>query len=633
MKRAVIFLTLLLLAILVSCGEKAPELSRADHVYALTALENEPEQLSGRVAYDGGTLKLSENRLLFIKDGNSTELYEDVTKLFDLPVRRVNSIAVEDGRIYLCADSAVAVADGSDIVSGSVSGSDAKLLMSDNGVIVFRLDAKHHAKVSRVTPDAKLGENIALPKESVFERADIFIAPGHDLYLSTNDGLYACDGGEAVLLCDYINSDIDYLSIRSLSVESEERFYLACIENGERRYFCCDRLDDSEVPEKYLIRIAGSGASSELRTAVLNFNRSNDTYRATLSDYSRFNTYDDPTRGSTKLRYDIVAGNIPDIMVFTSDDERFGYKKNYIKSKMFTDLYKYIDSDPDISRGDLLDSATVNNEHGGKLFELISRVNVQTMTAKGKSGGYTLSSLLDEIETSPDQPFGGSGGYLLYQLMSLAMKDFVTDRGCDFDKPEFRRLLSFMKSYKGSEEHTYSFIYLNRADEFKSYAAKLSPEEFTGLPTSSGNGAMLSICESFAISEKSPVRDGAWELIKTLLLGERTGFGFPTLKSALREEISAEVGKRYAVSSGGGMSGLKDGQEPPFDKRLFVFTEEYCEKLFEMLDGAQIGYEYLSPEVSILLEEASAYFAGAKELDETIRLINDRMSTYISEGE
>ena len=66
MKRAVIFLTLLLLAILVSCGEKAPELSRADHVYALTALENEPEQLSGRVAYDGGTLELSENRLLFV---------------------------------------------------------------------------------------------------------------------------------------------------------------------------------------------------------------------------------------------------------------------------------------------------------------------------------------------------------------------------------------------------------------------------------------------------------------------------------------------------------------------------------------------------------------------------------------
>lgn len=117
------------------------------------------------------------------------------------------------------------------------------------------------------------------------------------------------------------------------------------------------------------------------------------------------------------------------------------------------------------------------------------------------------------------------------------------------------------------------------------------------------------------------------------MLGERTGFGFPTLKSALREEISAEVGKRYAVSSGGGMSGLKDGQEPPYDKKLFVFTEEYGEKLFEMLDGAQIGYEYLSPEVSILLEEASAYFAGAKELDETIRLINDRMSTYISEGE
>ena len=627
MKKLIALLILAFTVILISCGEKAPEPARADCVFRLTRLDEAPDALSGRVAFDGGTLTLSDNRLLLEKDGEVTERCADLTALFDKPVKRVNSLAVSDGRIYLCADSAIAVIDGEKVTSTGIPGSDARLIGSDDGVYLFRVGADYRVKVSRVSPELK-SEDLELPEESVFERADVFMAHGK-MYLSTADGLYSFDGGEAELICDYLNSDINYRAVRSLSVESDERFYFSAYENDELRYFVCDRLDESEVPLKYIINVAGSGASDELRTAILDFNRSSENYRAVLSDYSRFDTYEDPTRGSMKLRYDIVAGNIPDVMIFTEADERFGWKNSYMKAKMFADLYGYIDADPELSRGDFIDAVTKNNERGGKLYELATNVSIMSMTGKG--GKYTLKSLLDETEKSGDAPFSGGGDYRLWQLLSLSLKEFVTDKGCDFDKPEFRKLLEMWKNPGESNEYEHEFIELSTAHDFVRYAAKYPPDEFTGLPTVSGSGTLIQISESFAISAKSTVKDGAWELIRTLALGKSGVFGFPTTRSELKEIINSEVGKRYAVSQSGSLNGLNDGQEVPSGKRLFVFTEDYADKFYSMIDGGTTGCAYLSPVMAIIREEASAYRSGAKGIDETIRLINDRVSTYISE--
>ena len=105
-----------------------------------------------------------------------------------------------------------------------------------------------------------------------------------------------------------------------------------------------------------------------------------------------------------------------------------------------------------------------------------------------------------------------------------------------------------------------------------------------------------------------------------------------TLKSSLREKLSENIGDRFAVSEKGSLTGLTDGMDPPAGKLLFLFGEEHADRLFELIDGASRGYDYLDPVMSIVLEEASAYFSGAKTVDETTVLINDRVSTFISEN-
>ena len=59
--------------------------------------------------------------------------------------------------------------------------------------------------------------------------------------------------------------------------------------------------------------------------------------------------------------------------------------------------------------------------------------------------------------------------------------------------------------------------------------------------------------------------------------------------------------------------------------------ESDAEQIISLLDGAGKSVSENSKLWSIISEEAEIYFAGAKDLDETVKVIQSRVSTYISE--
>ena len=59
--------------------------------------------------------------------------------------------------------------------------------------------------------------------------------------------------------------------------------------------------------------------------------------------------------------------------------------------------------------------------------------------------------------------------------------------------------------------------------------------------------------------------------------------------------------------------------------------ESDAEEIIKLLDGAGKSVSENSKLWSIISEEAEIYFAGAKDLDETVKVIQSRVSTYISE--
>ena len=76
-----------------------------------------------------------------------------------------------------------------------------------------------------------------------------------------------------------------------------------------------------------------------------------------------------------------------------------------------------------------------------------------------------------------------------------------------------------------------------------------------------------------------------------------------------------------------------DGSEPNYDKTMFVLRDPSPEvdEYLELLDGAGNTLDYESELFSIISEDAEMYFAGAKSLDETVKIIQNRAETYISE--
>ena len=80
---------------------------------------------------------------------------------------------------------------------------------------------------------------------------------------------------------------------------------------------------------------------------------------------------------------------------------------------------------------------------------------------------------------------------------------------------------------------------------------------------------------------------------------------------------------------GGGIIGMPN-PFPPEEFRVFL-TEEMADEIIEFIKSLNHVYRYNVPVNNIIKEEAAQYFAGQKSLDDTVRIIQNRVFTYVAE--
>ena len=211
-----------------------------------------------------------------------------------------------------------------------------------------------------------------------------------------------------------------------------------------------------------------------------------------------------------------------------------------------------------------------------------------------------------------------------------------------------------------------------------------------GLPSMNGNGSAITMDSmSFAISAKSPVIDGAWDFVSYFLSPEYQDsleYTFPLRVSSL-EKLADKVvaqqaeekknweeylqnygGNDYIIDDdmvvmptaeteapaeteepletdedvaldtdiiveepiiGGGVIGMPN-PFPQDEFRAFL-TEEMADEIIEFIKSLDHVLRYNVPVNNIIKEEAAQYFAGQKSLDDTARIIQNRVSTYVAE--
>ncbi len=538
------------------------------------------------------------------------------------------------------------------------------------------------------------GDPVAVPASVDLQNANVYGVEGYDLCYSNDTGFYAWnfDDAEATLLCNWMNSDLGQRDLGTLVVLSEELILRRATDpvSGSQQIAVMTPVPPDEVTPKYLIEVGHiNNGSDMLAEYALAFNRSSDKYRVVFRDYSGINSEGDDFAFANALDQDIISGNAPDIVF----DQGYFNLINLAEKGAFLDLYTYMDADDAIlSRKDFLPSVLTPFENkNGTLSILVSGFALNTLFARTEDVGektilsiedaMALSSSLEEGTYLFAMYLGNSNAEnapppaltVLNTLLPYSLSAFIDEKNavCTFDDGRFAALLQFCENAAilntaGTNIST-DAAFRNGNLVFDLQSWLMSPNDYLrvkyydfentemthiGYPTADTtlkNAAVMAPASMWAISKDSPVADGAWEFI-TSTFGDVMNdmyyrmHSFPTCYGAL-EAMFKEERLNYTVFRENGSSGtsVAEGEEFILEENEWLYEKvleggvfahmepEDEAELLDILENVSLVQPYDMTLTDMIKEDVSAYFAGAKTLEETVKLVQSRVSIYVSE--
>lgn len=422
------------------------------------------------------------------------------------------------------------------------------------------------------------------------------------------------------------------------------------------------KVDPSEIENKEVITLGAMYLEDNVKKEILDFNRTNDTYRIVYKDYSGS---ENPI---TKMNVDILSGNVPDILCLSDLPVEL-----YAAKGLLEDLTPYMEKDEEVKKEDFLEPVLNAVTTDGKLYYMASSFDILTVMGAadvvGTDTGWTFEDL-KKLAANKDEDtkifLDNTKNDLLENFISYGYNDFVDwEKGsCSFDSEEFKALLEIcnmgddnpvkgQESQSAEEDSAYVSEIKNgktllvhglmvSMSQYQSYRALFGKEvNCIGFPCEDKKGSYFYMNDNVGIYSKSKVKDGAWEFIRTLFTKEYQGKsyavffgGMPTRKDCFSmfektqtttKEYTDEFGNEivpieYVVDmySGEVVSGKPVSEE---DVAAFHSLLENTTKVIGLDDAI----------IDIVMEEAAGYFAGDKSLDVTAEIIQNRANTYVNE--
>ncbi|MBE6726517.1 MAG: hypothetical protein E7576_15215 [Ruminococcaceae bacterium] len=423
-------------------------------------------------------------------------------------------------------------------------------------------------------------------------------ASGYDFYYETDEGVSGFSGGESTLLMNYQNSGVMPGESNFCGVFDPETFLFAESDGRLMKYASVGDIDISTLPT---IEIAVNGAGAlmmEYSMGIVNYNRTHPETRLIVTDYTGYNTDENPFAGGQKLAIDLVTGVIhPDIVIAklrSSYEPDAGMEvEAMLKHGLYTDLTEYMERDPVLNPDNLFGAVrrTFTAEDGG-IWGITSGFQVSTLfgptallekwaDGNGSSRGWTLREMLDFADSIPSGSWliGGLNRQTAEQILLgpdgySAFIDRKTGT-CSFDSPEFLRWLRFLESLPPGglkvEEATPA-AYGMRADTLEYYhtgRVMLNKEEFAlvdssvesmesvfgtkdwtilGYPADGHNGSYVSCEAALLMTTDCSDKELAWDVIRTLAAGFSPMI--PAFRQAFKDQAEEVLEQReYMVLS------------------------------------------------------------------------------------
>ena len=450
------------------------------------------------------------------------------------------------------------------------------------------------------------------------------------------------------------------------------------------------RVDASEIKEKKVLTLACMYLDWNLRSMIVEYNKTNDEYRINVVDYSEYATDDDYNAGVTKLTTEIISGSVPDIFLTSNLPI-----DKYAAKGVIADLNTFMDGGNGLSRDYFVPQVMSALEKDGKLYELPTSFSVQTAYALSSIASqydtWNVAAVQDAMTQLQEGATVFSDGWTkntaLSNCLSRNLSAFVdwTTGKCEFDSEAFQQLLAFCNSFPAeTSDGDGAIAYASSADiavddamwesdatritngkqlmsttgmySFDSYIwnvyAIRDKITFTGYPTEDGSGSSFELQMPMAISSVTKYPDAAWDFVCSIIKKMNTidennyYYGFPISQAAFDAEMTDIMTEQYQLDENGEQVDWDGDGEPDkairgsyetmengetVYKDVYALTQEDIDQILGVINSTRSVYDYDQEILDIITDEVAAYFAGDKDVQTTANMIQSRVNLYVQE--
>ena len=534
-----------------------------------------------------------------------------------------------------------------------------------------------------VDPEAQdWGEEYTLPENAY----NAYPGGGEYLfYYQNGDSIYGYKAGaaEGEKIFSWIDSDINRSNMEFFSFLPDGRVVVVTREwqsdNSKVELAIMTATDRSQLPEKTTLTYATMYLGYDVRSQIIEFNKTSDKYRIEVRDYSEFATAEDRSAGLTRLNTEIVAGNVPDMLETGSIPLR-----QYAAKGLLEDLWPFIEGDTDIGgRAGVMEHVLNAAEQDGKLYEIFTNFAIRTVAGPknivGDRMSWTLADLQEALAKMPEgcAIFGQTDTKtdMLSNVMAQNADSFVdwSTGQCRFDSEDFKALLAFCNSFPAEYdwensqdewEDPYTRIISGKQMLTSVYFSQLRWDflENDGLFKSQGGAAFIGypredggVGSSFttnggvAMSAACKDKEGAWSFMRTRLLSQSTDeesarywSNFPVNKADFDKMVEEAMTVQYEQDENGQPLLDENGQPIEIKETWWIsddlqleqgaVTQEQYDRFMALYNATDSVYYFDEAIYDIVADMAGAYFAGDRSLDDTAAQIQSRVTLYVNEN-
>ena len=507
-----------------------------------------------------------------------------------------------------------------------------KLVKSSSGGICFVEEWESGGSVSRV--NIETGE-----LEPLFDypRGSVCTGDGESpLLLMCPEGIYHLDeNGETAPLVVWEECGLALSGLMYVESEPDGSYLLRGSSFDALRL---SPAEPSELKPRVRLKLGMMGMNGELPHAVAAFNARSTDCCVELVDLKDGGLSDEDAL--MRLNTLLAAGEGPDMLAFGNGVLT---PFPFLRKGMLRDLETDLAADGDIDPEKLLIAQPIKKDCGG-LYLLASGFSLETRLGLRETFGDAKGWSFDEYQalariTPSDRMvmYNLTRDYFLTESVSRYLRKAIDwqSGSCDFDNPEFCRVLEAVRDVVETPEDLNNMVFGTNlmADGYMATELALvnhvtalarntrtigKPVSIIGFPTPDGScGTDMGLQAAVGVLSSSKHPEACLAFLKDWLLHPNQIPSYQPLFEAAVEEY---------------MRKDETEQDELFSQRLNPpLTAEEAQQLRELIAAVEHTTLYDRTAMDIIRQEAAAFLAGQRSAEETARLVQSRVSLYVSE--